>query len=108
MGVLIGRHGHTLDALQELVKGTVHHQTGDRCRVVVDVEDYRKRRRDMVARRAQDAARRVLRSGKAETLEPMGAFERKIVHDLVGQFEGLETASEGQEPNRFVVVRPRS
>lgn len=108
VGVLIGRHGHTLDALQELVKATVHHQMGVRCRVVVDVEDYRKRRREMVARRARDAASRVLKTGKPERLEPMGSFERKVVHDLVSDMAGLETASEGQEPNRFVVVRPQS
>jgi len=108
VGVLIGRHGHTLDALQELVKATVHHQMDVRCRVVVDVEDYRKRRREMVGRRAQEAARRVLKTGQPERLEPMGAFERKVVHDLVSGMAGLETASEGQEPNRFVVVRPQS
>jgi spoIIIJ-associated protein len=107
MGLLIGRHGHVLDALQELTRSAVQRRTGERCRVVVDVEDYRKRRKDQVIRRARDAARKVRTSGRPEALEPMGAFERKIVHDTIADEGDLETASEGQEPNRRVVVRRR-
>ncbi len=108
MGILIGRHGHTLDALQELVRSVVQRQVEERCRVVVDVEDYRKRRRSLIIRRARDVARRVLKSGRPEALEPMTAFERKIVHDAVAEVGGLETASDGEEPNRRVVVKRRS
>ena len=108
MGILIGRHGHTLDALQELVRSVVQRQVEERCRVVVDVEDYRKRRRSLIIRRARDVARRVLKSGRPEALEPMTAFERKIVHDAVSEVGGLETASDGEEPNRRVVVKRRS
>ena len=107
MGVLIGRHGHTLDALQDLVRAAVQHQTESRCRVVVDVEDYRKRRRSQIARRAREAARRVQKTGRPEALEPMTAFERKVVHDTVAEEDGLATASEGEEPNRRVVITPR-
>jgi len=108
MGILIGRHGHTLDALQELVRSVVQRQVEERCRVVVDVEDYRKRRRSLITRRARDVARRVLKTGRPEALEPMTAFERKIVHDAVSEVGGLETASDGEEPNRRVVVKRRS
>ncbi len=108
MGVLIGRHGRTLDALQDLVRATVQHRTGSRCLVVVDVEDYRKRRRSQVARRARELAGRVRQTGRAEAMEPMSAFERKIVHDVVAEVGGVETVSEGDEPNRRVVVKPRS
>ena len=108
MGILIGRHGHTLDALQELVRSVVQRQVEARCRVVVDVEDYRKRRRSQITRRARDVARRVLKTGRPEALEPMSAFERKIVHDAVADVGGLETASDGEEPNRRVVVRRRA
>jgi len=108
MGILIGRHGHTLDALQELVRSVVQRQVEERCRVVVDVEDYRKRRRSLITRRARDVARRVLKTGRPEALEPMTAFERKIVHDAVYEVGGLETASDGEEPNRRVVVKRRS
>jgi spoIIIJ-associated protein len=108
MGVLIGKRGHTLDSLQELVKSHVQRETSERCRVQVDVEDYRKRRRSRMVQRAHEAASRVRRSGKAEALEAMTAYERKIVHDAVAQVEGVETASEGEEPERRVVIRRRA
>jgi spoIIIJ-associated protein len=108
MGLLIGRHGHTLDALQELVRTVVQRQTEERCQVMVDVEDYRKRRRSHIVRRAREAARRVRKTGRPEALDPMTAFERKIVHDTVADLGGLETASEGEDPNRRVVIRKRS
>jgi spoIIIJ-associated protein len=105
IGLLIGKHGHTLDSLQELVRSYVHRVTGERCSVLVDVEDYRKRRRAQVARRAGEAARKVLKSGRPERLEPMTAAERKVVHETVAEFGGLETASEGEEPGRRVVIQ---
>jgi spoIIIJ-associated protein len=107
MGLLIGRHGHTLDALQELVRAVVQRQLQGRCRVVVDVEDYRKRRRTQLARRAREAAQRVGKTGRAEALEPMSSFERKVVHDTVAELGGVETSSEGEEPNRRVVITRR-
>jgi spoIIIJ-associated protein len=106
MGLLIGKKGHTLDALQELVRGYIARQGVGRCEVLVDVEDYRKRRRAQVMSRVRDAGRRVKRSGRPEALEPMNSYERKLVHDAVGTMEGLESASEGEEPNRRVVIRP--
>jgi len=105
MGLLIGKHGHTLEALQELVRGHVQRAGAGPCRVLVDVEDYRKRRNKQIEARAQDAGRQVKRSGKPISLEPMNAYERKIVHDAVPQLDGLETASEGEQPNRRVVIR---
>jgi spoIIIJ-associated protein len=105
MGVLIGKHGHTVDALQDLLRGHVQRVTGERCAVQVDVEDYRKRRRSRIVHRAQEAARRVKKSGRPEPLEPMNSFERKIVHDTVAALGGLETSSEGEEPQRRVVIR---
>jgi spoIIIJ-associated protein len=108
IGALIGRRGSTLDGLQELVRSVVMRQTGERCSVLVDVEDYRKRRRDQVLRHASDAAARVRRTGNEVALEPMSAYERKLVHDAVAAIGGLETLSEGQEPNRRVVVRVAS
>lgn len=106
MGVLIGHHGHTLDGLQELVRAVVQRQFEGRCRVVVDVEDYRKRRRSQLERRAREVAGRVRKTGQPEALDPMTAFERKIVHDSVSDLAGIETGSEGEEPNRRVVVKP--
>lgn len=106
MGLLIGKGGHTLDALQEIVRNHVQRQTGERCRVMVDVEDYRKRRRSQLVRRARDAAKQVKRTGRPQSLDPMTAYERKVVHDTVAEFAGLATASEGEEPDRRVVIRP--
>jgi spoIIIJ-associated protein len=107
MGLLIGRHGQTLDALQEVVRSAVQRRTESRCRVIVDVEDYRKRRRSILVERASGAAARVKRSGRPERLEPMNAYERKIVHDAVNAVGGVETSSEGEDPQRRVVIRRR-
>jgi len=105
LGLLIGKRGNTLESIQELVRIAVHRVTGERCTVLVDVEDYRKRRRAQVLHRARDAARRVQKSGRQEALDPMTAYERKLVHDAVAEMGGLETASEGEEPERRVVIR---
>ncbi len=107
IGILIGRRGHTVDSLQELVRSHVQHRTGERCRVQVDVEDYRKRQRSRIVRHAREVARRVTKTGRTESLEPMNAYERKLVHDAVAEFNGLETVSEGEDPERFVVVSRR-
>lgn len=108
MGILIGRHGSVLDGMQELVKVIVGHRTGTRCRLVVDVEDYQKRRRSRLVSKAKDAAKRAQRSGKPEKLEPMNAFERKIVHDVISSIRGVESESEGEEPDRRVVVKKKA
>jgi spoIIIJ-associated protein len=107
MGLLIGRHGQTLDALNEIVRSAVQRKTGTRCRIVVDVEDYRKRRRSQLAERAGQAARRVKRTGKQESLEPMNPYERKIIHDAAAEVGGVETTSEGEDPRRRVVIRKK-
>jgi spoIIIJ-associated protein len=106
MAVLIGRHGQTLDAIQELARTAVGRRLDDRIRVLVDVGDYRKRQEDRLIQRAREVAERVQRTGAEEQLDPMNAYERKLVHDVVAEFEGLESVSEGVDPDRFVVVRP--
>jgi spoIIIJ-associated protein len=107
MGLLIGRHGQTLEALQDLARTIAGNRTGTRARIVVDAEDYRKRQRVRLETHARDVARRVARSGREEALEPMNAYERKIVHDAVAGVRGVETASRGEEPERRVVILPR-
>jgi spoIIIJ-associated protein len=108
MGLLIGRHGQTLEALQELTRVVVAHKTGMRNRVVVDVEDYRRRQRSRLEVRAREIAKRVARTGREEELEPMNPFDRKVVHDAVGEIRGVESASRGEDPDRRVVIRPRA
>jgi spoIIIJ-associated protein len=107
MGLLIGRHGLTLEAVQELTRGVVAQRTGQRARVVVDVEDYRKRQIDRLTARVRDAAARVRRTGRSETLEPMNPFLRRIVHTAVAGVDGVESASEGEGAERRVVIRRR-
>jgi spoIIIJ-associated protein len=107
MGLLIGRHGQTLEALQELTRVVVGHRTGMRCRVIVDVEDYRKRQRARLESRAREMAQKVQRTGREEELEAMNPYERKVVHDAVATVSGVESASRGEEPERRVVIRPR-
>ena len=107
MALLIGRHGQTLDAIQELTRMVVGRHLDERVRVIVDVEDYRKRRETRLEERVAEAATRVLRSGVEEALEPMNPFERKIVHDAVARIDGVESSSRGEEPDRAVVIRRR-
>jgi spoIIIJ-associated protein len=106
MALLIGRHGQTLEALQELVRVAVGQKTGERCRVMVDVEDYRKRQRDRLVSRASGVARQVQRTGRERELEPMNPYERKIVHDAVAAIGGVQSSSRGEDPERRVVIMP--
>jgi spoIIIJ-associated protein len=102
MALLIGRHGQTLDAIQELARTAVGRRLDQRIRVLVDVEDYRKRQDDRLMERAREAAERV----EPEHLEPMNAYERKLVHDAVAEVEGVESSSDGVDPERYVVISP--
>jgi spoIIIJ-associated protein len=106
VGLLIGRRGQTIDAVQLLCYRAAFRGHQDRKRVVVDAAGYRQRRRDMVERQADRAAERALESGKEIELEPMTPTERKIVHDHLVERPGLETFSEGDEPERCVIVAP--
>ena len=106
MSLLIGRHGQTLDAIQELSRQVVGHRLDQRIKVLVDVEDYRKRRAERVVERAQAAAQAALDSGSEQELEPMDALERKIAHDAVAEIEGVRPESRGEDPDRYVVVFP--
>jgi spoIIIJ-associated protein len=103
---LIGTNGATLDALQELTRLAVHRETGVRSRLMLDVGGHRLRRREELSALGSQAARRVADSGEAERLAAMTPFERKIVHDAVAAVEGVETESEGEEPDRHIVIRP--
>jgi spoIIIJ-associated protein len=107
LALLIGRHGQTLDAIQELMRLVVGRRLDERVRVIVDVEDYRKRREQRLETRARELAQKVVRTGREEELEPMNPYERKLVHDAAGEVSGVETISRGEEPNRFVVIRRR-
>ena len=107
LGVLIGRHGKTLDSIQTLVAAISNRKLGFRYPVLVDVEGYRNRRRVKLEEIGHRAAERAIRTGQAVKLRPMSSYERKVVHVLLRDDARVVTVSEGEEPFRQVVVQPR-
>lgn len=103
---LIGQRGATLEALQELTRLAVYRQTGAPSRLLLDVGGFRASRRKELAAVARTAVEKVRKSGEPLRLEPMSAFERKCVHDVVNASDGVASESEGVEPHRRIVVRP--
>jgi spoIIIJ-associated protein len=106
LGTLIGPDGATLEALQELTRLAVAQDTGVRSRLMLDVGGYRAKRRADLTTLAAEAARRVAQSRQPERMSPMNPFERKVVHDVIAGVSGVHSESEGEEPNRRVVVLP--
>jgi spoIIIJ-associated protein len=107
LGMLIGRHGQTIDAVQYLANAVMwRRHPEDRKEVVVDAAGYRERRRVSLEALAVRSAERALTDGEPVELEPMTAVERKVVHLRLKEFDGVETTSDGTEPNRYVVVHP--
>ena len=103
---LVGPRGETLEALQELTRLAVAQKTGTRSRLMLDVSGHRQERRNDLTALATDTAARVLETGDAARLTPMNPFERKVVHDAISAIDGVRSESEGEEPNRRVVVLP--
>jgi spoIIIJ-associated protein len=102
---LVGDDGEVLEALQELTRLAVHRRTGTRARLMLDVGGFRARRRTELAELGRSVAEEVSRTGEPKKLRAMSPFERKIIHDAVA-LAGLRSESEGEEPNRRVVVFP--
>ncbi|MGI8460712.1 MAG: RNA-binding cell elongation regulator Jag/EloR [Solirubrobacterales bacterium] len=106
LGLLIGRRGQTIDALQLLCYRAAYRGRQDRKRVIVDAAGYRRRRAEQLERQAEQAAERATRDGRPVDLEPMSASERRVVHNHLAERSSVETYSEGDAPERFVVVAP--
>ncbi|WP_297083570.1 R3H domain-containing nucleic acid-binding protein [uncultured Demequina sp.] len=102
---LVGPDGEVLDALQDLARLAVQSETGEISRLMLDIAEFRAGRRDRLAEQAREAIAKVQETGESVALAPMNAFERKVVHDVVLE-GGLLSESEGEDPNRHVVVRP--
>ncbi|KND31680.1 Jag family protein [Streptomyces acidiscabies] len=102
---LVGRDGEVLEALQELTRLAVNRETGDRSRLMLDIAGYRAQKRTELSELGAKAAADAKNSGEPVRLKPMTPFERKVVHDAV-KAAGLSSESEGEEPERFVVVLP--
>ncbi|WP_043265219.1 R3H domain-containing nucleic acid-binding protein [Streptomyces sp. CT34] len=102
---LVGRDGEVLEALQELTRLAVHRETGDRSRLMLDIAGFRARKREELTKIGANAAAEAKSTGQPVKLDPMTPFERKVVHDAVAA-AGLQSESEGEEPQRRVVVLP--
>ncbi len=106
LGLFIGRHGQTIDAVQHIAMRVVASAAGERRLVEVDAEGYRERRAEALRGQADDAADEALRLRPAGLLDAMGASERKLVHEHLRDRGDVETYSEGDEPHRHLVVAP--
>lgn len=106
VGLFIGRRGQTIDAVQHLAQRIVFHDGPSDVRVIIDADGYRERRAEALRADADDAAEEALRSGRPVELEPMPASERRIVHEHLRERGDVETHSEGEEPERYLVVSP--
>ena len=104
LGILIGKHGQTLDAIQYLTNLMANKEVHRRCQIVVDVENYRSRREETLIQLAHRLGAKVRRTRQKIALEPMNAFERKIIHVALQNEKHIKTDSEGQEPYRHIVI----
>lgn len=108
MGLVIGKRGDTLDALQYLTSLIVNHETDNRVRVILDTENYRNKRQVALIALANRLADKVVRTGKKHTLEPMNPYERRIIHSCLQANEAVTTFSIDEEPRRRVVIAPKN
>lgn len=104
--LLIGKRGHTLNALQQLTQLVVNKQSNQYITILLDVENYRDRREEALETLASRMAEKAVRTGKKVTFEPMPSYERKVIHNVLSGRVDIETFSEGAEPNRYLVIQP--
>ena len=103
--ILIGKNGRTLEAMQTLIKNSLLNKTGFRINVIIDVEDYKEKINKNLEYNVKKIAYEVRKTGIEAKLDPMNSYERRIVHHAIGKIKGVTTKSEGEEPNRYVVIR---
>jgi spoIIIJ-associated protein len=106
VGLFIGRHGQTIDAVQHLAQRIVFPDGPGESRIVIDADGYRERRAELLRDDADDAAEEAVRTGRAVDFDPLPSWERRIVHEYLRDRPDVETHSEGEEPDRYVVVSP--
>ncbi|MCJ7804287.1 KH domain-containing protein [Patescibacteria group bacterium] len=107
-GVLIGYHGQALNALQQMITLMAFKKFGQWVRILVDVEDYREKRKEILEKMAQSAAQKVKLSGQSEIFPPMSSFERRIIHLAIAAHPEVETISEGEGNQRHIVIKSKS
>ena len=103
--IIIGKKGHILDALQIYIKNAINNETNKFLKITVDVEGYKDKQAYFLERDAKKVAREVLKTKTDIKLDPMKAYERKIIHDILNNYRNIETISEGIEPNRCIVIK---
>jgi spoIIIJ-associated protein len=108
VGLFIGRHGQTIDAVQHLAQRIVFPDGPSSVRVVIDANGYRERRAEALRGEADDAADQAVSTGRSVELDPLPASERRIVHEYLRDRDDVETHSEGDEPERYLVISPLS
>lgn len=106
MGAIIGRRGETLDAIQHLTNYAVNHGNDKRMHINLDAESYRAKREESLTKLAEKMAEKAIKYKRSMALEPMNSYERHVIHSALQDYEGVTTASSGEEPNRRVIVTP--
>ena len=106
VGLFIGRHGQTIDAVQHLAQRIVFPEGPGEARIVIDADGYRERRAELLRDDADDAAEEALRTGRSVEFDPLPSWERRVVHEYLRDRDEVQTHSEGDEPERYVVVSP--
>lgn len=104
-GILIGKNGQTLKALQTILSQIVYNEINARPQIILDVENYKDKQIKRLERLAKNVAREVKQTGVEIEMDNMNSYERRIVHNIISKFEGITTKSEGEEPNRHIVVK---
>ena len=107
LGILIGKHGQTLDAIQYLVNLSVNKDQTEKERIIIDVEGYRRRREETLRKLALKIADKVKREKRKQVLEPMSPHERRIIHATLQEYKEVFTYSEGEDPYRHVIISPQ-
>ncbi|WML42474.1 RNA-binding cell elongation regulator Jag/EloR [Neobacillus sp. PS3-40] len=106
IALLIGKRGQTLNSLQYLTQLVINRYSDQYLTLILDAEDYRKRRNDTLVQLAWRLSQKAIRTGKSVTLEPMPSYERKVIHTALAENKRVKTFSDGNEPHRFIVITP--
>lgn len=104
--ILIGKNGKTLDALQVILRQVLHAQTGLFINIILDVEDYKEKHQRSIEFLAKKLAKEVVQTSIEIKMDSMNSYERRLVHNVLSDFKGVKTESEGEEPNRHIVIKP--
>lgn len=105
--ILIGKDGRTLSSLQNLLRSSIQTKTGMYVNVILDVENYKVKKEHNIERLAKKLAKEVLRTKEPITMDSMNSYERRLVHNALANFKGISSDSEGEEPNRRIVIKPK-